>query len=287
MGSPSISTGCASPAEFTLSTSIFSSTFGTFVGRKYPRVSPTTPRRGPAGNRRARRSLSGFGSAKDPREEAPAFFQLFHGAALERRGQPKHAGHQHDRGGAQERAKALRAGSLIWRLGRGLGPRLYGRCAPEEDVLYAGQGRIDVALGLLQAPEPPRGDRHAHRQGAYSLEARPGLVQHAPALAPVGDACHAGVEGHEPEERPAQVDAKPHLVQRADGRRSLPHGVPSFLWVGSLGAPPWPPPNLNYGLRRLGSTPTRAANTVMRMSPDDLREEDVKGFRSASVTGPP
>jgi hypothetical protein len=29
----------------------------------------------------------------------------------------------------------------------------------EEDVLEAGQKSVDVALGLLQTPEPPRGDR--------------------------------------------------------------------------------------------------------------------------------
>src|SRR5215216_943630 len=132
MGSPPTSTLCASKAAFTLPTSVFSFTFGTFVGSKYRRVSQMTPGRAPAGSRRARRSLSVFGSAKDPREEAPALIQLFHGADLERRGQPKHARHQRDRGGAQERAKALRAGSLLGRLGRlgrRLGPRLYGRCA--------------------------------------------------------------------------------------------------------------------------------------------------------------
>src|SRR5215216_3816692 len=159
MGSPPTSTLCASKAAFTLPTSVFSFTFGTFVGSKYRRVSQMTPGRAPAGSRRARRSLSVFGSAKDPREEAPALIQLFHGADLERRGQPKHARHQRDRGGAQEGTKALRAGRL-------LGPRLYGRRAlgglpsdppardrrgdardegpTEEDVLYARKGGVDV-----------------------------------------------------------------------------------------------------------------------------------------------
>src|SRR5215204_5319517 len=117
MGSPPTSTVCASKAAFTLLTSVFSFTFGTFVGSKNRRVEPDNPGRPPAGSRRARRSLSVFGSAKEPREEAPALFHLLHGADLERRGQPKHARHQRHRGGAQERAKALRAGSLIWRLG--------------------------------------------------------------------------------------------------------------------------------------------------------------------------
>jgi hypothetical protein len=50
MGSPSISTFCASTAAFTLPTSVFSFTLGTFVGSKYQRVSPTTPRREPPGS---------------------------------------------------------------------------------------------------------------------------------------------------------------------------------------------------------------------------------------------
>ena len=52
-------------------------------------------------------SLSPQVSAKEPRQEALTLFHLFHGADLERRGEPKHAGHQRDRGGAQEGAKAL------------------------------------------------------------------------------------------------------------------------------------------------------------------------------------
>jgi hypothetical protein len=52
-------------------------------------------------------SLSPRVSAKEPRQEAPTLFHLFHGADLKRRGEPKHAGHQRHRGGTQEGAKAL------------------------------------------------------------------------------------------------------------------------------------------------------------------------------------
>src|ERR671921_892157 len=51
--------------------------------------------------------LSSPDSAEEPGQEAPT---LFHGADLERRGEPKDACHQRDRGGAQEGAQALRAG---------------------------------------------------------------------------------------------------------------------------------------------------------------------------------
>jgi hypothetical protein len=61
-------------------------------------MSPTTP----AGSRRARRSLSGFGSAKEPRHGALA---LFHGADLQRRGEPQDACPQRDRGGTQKGAR--------------------------------------------------------------------------------------------------------------------------------------------------------------------------------------
>jgi hypothetical protein len=81
------------------------------------------------------------------------------------------------------------------------------RSAAEQEVLDAGQGGIEVALGLLEAPKPPHGDRRGHSEGANGLEAHPRFVQHAPALALVGDALYGWVEGYEPEERPAQVDA--------------------------------------------------------------------------------
>src|SRR5215212_2512472 len=73
-------------------------------------------------------SVPGF-SAEEPRQEAPTLFHLFHSADLQRRGEPKHARHQRNRGGAKKGAHALRLGCLIWRLGRGLGPRLHRRCA--------------------------------------------------------------------------------------------------------------------------------------------------------------
>ena len=67
-------------------------------------------------------SLSPRVSAKEPRQEALTLFHLLHGADLERRREPKHAGHQRQRGGAQQGAKALRLGRLLGRFGRGLGP---------------------------------------------------------------------------------------------------------------------------------------------------------------------
>src|SRR5215212_739254 len=58
-------------------------------------------------------SVRGF-SAEEPRQEALTLLQLFHSADLQCRGEPKDARHQRDRRRAQEGAKALRLGRLIW-----------------------------------------------------------------------------------------------------------------------------------------------------------------------------
>src|SRR5215212_9595286 len=252
MDSPSISTFCASTAAFTLPTSVFSFTLGYIHRLELSSSEPHNPPPGVAGLV----GVSPDSVQLKSRDKGPWLFSTGRTSSAEdspstpatsaTEAAPRNALRRWDRaafsgvsgaGSVPDSTGVSPSGACRAILLPAIADAMLVRSAPPRRMFLRPAREASRSLSASLRPPSLHMATVAHREDADRLEARPGFVEDAPALTLIADAFHGGVQGHEPEERPAQVDSQPHLVQRADERRCLPHSAASFHWVDNLDSP--------------------------------------------------